>query len=84
MTYTNITKSVLINEHEKDHSMIETLRLKNVVIFIPKILSFVLSRKILLIYSLFNKKFIRRCSWKKYIIKDNKASRYINKDLEIC
>ena len=31
---------------EKDHSMIETCRLKNVVIFIQTILSFVLSRKI--------------------------------------
>ena len=33
---------------EKDHSMIETRRLKNVVIFVQTILSFVLSRKILL------------------------------------
>ena len=63
--------------------MIETRRLKN-VIFIQKILSFVLSRKILLIYSLFNKRFTHRCSWKKCIIKDSKASRYINNDLEIC
>ena len=30
---------------EKDHSMIETCRLKNVEIFIQSILSFVLSRK---------------------------------------
>ena len=32
---------------EKDDSMIETRRLKNVVIFIQTILSFVLSRKII-------------------------------------
>ena len=34
MTYINITKFVLIKELEKDHSMIETRRLKNVLIFI--------------------------------------------------
>ena len=34
MTYINITKFVLINQLEKDHGMIETRRLKNVVIFI--------------------------------------------------
>ena len=45
MTYINITKFVLINSLEKDHSMIETRRLKNVVVFIQTILSFVLSRK---------------------------------------
>ena len=33
--------------YEKDHNMIETRRLKNVVIFIQTILSFVLSRKII-------------------------------------
>ena len=32
---------------EKDHSVIETDRLKNVVIFLQTILSFVLSRKIM-------------------------------------
>ena len=32
---------------EKDHSMIETRRLENVVIFIQTILGFVLSRKII-------------------------------------
>ena len=37
MTYINITKFVLINQLEKDHSMIETPRLKNVVIFIQTI-----------------------------------------------
>ena len=47
MTYINITKFVLINYLEKDHSMIETCRLKYVVIFIQTILSFVLSRKII-------------------------------------
>ena len=48
MTYINITKFVLINELEKDHSMIVTRRLKDVVIFFQKILSFVLSRKVLI------------------------------------
>ena len=46
MTYINVTKFVLINQLEKDHSMIETRRLKNVVIFIQTTLSFVLSRKL--------------------------------------
>ena len=45
MTYINITKFVRINSLEKDHSMIETRRSKNVVIFIATILRFVLSRK---------------------------------------
>ena len=48
MTYINVTKFVLINQLEKDHSMIETRRLKNVVIFIQTILSFVQARKIYL------------------------------------
>ena len=56
MTYINITKLVLINKLEK-HSMIETRRLKNVVIFIQTILSFVLSRKI--INTLLNYKYVR-------------------------
>ena len=43
MTSVNITKFALINKLEKDHSMIETHRLKNVVIFIQTNLSFVLS-----------------------------------------
>ena len=43
--YINITKFVLINKREKDHSMIETRRLKNVVIFVVTI-----SRKIIYIY----------------------------------
>ena len=47
MAYINITKFVLINSLEKDHSMIETRRLKNVVIFIQTILSFVLPGKII-------------------------------------
>ena len=38
MTYLNIAKFVLINQIEKDHSMIETRRLKIVVIFIQTIL----------------------------------------------
>ena len=51
MTYINLKKFVLINQLEKDHSMIETRRLKNVVIFIQTILSFVLSRKMINIYN---------------------------------
>ena len=39
-----MTKFVLISQLEKDHSMIEMRRLKNIVIFIQTILSFVLSR----------------------------------------
>ena len=65
MTYINITKFVLINKLEKDHSMIETRCLKNVVIFIQAMLSFVLSRKILNIFSnilLCNKKYEPQCS----------------------
>ena len=38
MTYINITEFILINQLEKDHSMIETRRLKNAVIFIQTIL----------------------------------------------
>ena len=45
MTYINITKFVLIKQLEKDRCMIETGRLKDVVIFIQTILSFVLTRK---------------------------------------
>ena len=51
MTYINITKFVLINQLEKDHSMIEMRCLKNIVIFIQTIVSFVLSRKIVNIYN---------------------------------
>ena len=40
-----------VAEFGKDHSIIETHRLKNVVIFIQTILSFVLSRKIINIYN---------------------------------
>ena len=36
---------------EKDHGMIEMHRLKNVVIFVQTILSFVLSRKMINIYN---------------------------------
>ena len=46
----NITYFLLISKIGKDHSMIEKRRLKNVVIFIPTILSSVLSRKITNIY----------------------------------
>ena len=45
MIYTNIINFVLISLLEKDHSMIETRRLKNVVVFFQTILSLVLSRK---------------------------------------
>ena len=34
-----MTKFLLISSHEKDHSMIETRRLKNIVIFIQTKLS---------------------------------------------
>ena len=51
MTCINVSEFVLISKLEKDHSMIETCRLKNVVIFIQIILSFVLSRKIINIYN---------------------------------
>ena len=45
MIYMNITNFVLISQLEKDQSMTERHRLKNAVIFIEIILSFVLSRK---------------------------------------
>ena len=48
----NVAEFVLISYLEKDHSMIEMCRLKN-VIFIQRILSFVLSRKIQRSFSLF-------------------------------
>ena len=47
MTCINVTEFVLTSLLEKDHNMIETRRLKNVVIFIQTILSSVLSRKIM-------------------------------------
>ena len=46
MVYKNIANFVLIS---KDHSMIETRRLKNVAIFFQTILNFVLARKIIFI-----------------------------------
>ena len=61
MTYINITKFVRINSLEKDHSMIETRRSKNVVIFIATILRFVLSRKIIN-----SKRLIAISQYKKY------------------
>ena len=51
MSCINVPVSVLISYLEKDHSMIETRRLKNVVIFVQTILSFVLSRNIINIYN---------------------------------
>ena len=45
MMYINITNFLLISYLEKDHSMIETHCLKNVVIFVQTILWFLLSRK---------------------------------------
>ena len=48
MIYINyITNYLVISSLEKDHSMIETRRLKIIVIFIVPILSFALSRKII-------------------------------------
>ena len=38
MTCINVAESVLISYLQKDHSMVETRRLKNVVIFIQTIL----------------------------------------------
>ena len=49
--YINITSFAIISQLEKDHSMIKTRRLKNVVIFFQAILSFVLSRRIVKIYN---------------------------------
>ena len=49
--YINITSFILISQLEKYHSMIETRRLKNVVIFLNRILSFVLSLKTIKIYN---------------------------------
>ena len=46
MTCINVAVFVLISWLEKDHSMTETRRLKNVVIVVQTILSFVLSRRI--------------------------------------
>ena len=51
MIFMNIIKFVIINELGKDHSMIETVLLKNNIIFIQIILSFVLSKKIINIYN---------------------------------
>ena len=47
MTCINVAEFLLISYLEKDHSMIETRRLNNVVIFIQTILSFLVSRKII-------------------------------------
>ena len=49
--YINITNFVLISQLEKDHRMIETHLLKNVVIFFQTFLNFVLSRKIINVYN---------------------------------
>ena len=38
MTYINITKFVLVNELEKDHTIIPTHLLKHVVIFVQTVL----------------------------------------------
>ena len=51
MTCINITKFVLINYLKKGHSMIETRCLKNAVIFIQTVLSFVMSGKIINTYN---------------------------------
>ena len=47
MIYIKIVNFVIMSYLEKDHSMIERRRLKNIAIFIQTILSFVLSRKII-------------------------------------
>ena len=47
MTCINVTEFLLISYLEKDGSMIETHRLKNVAVFIQTVLSFVLSGKII-------------------------------------
>ena len=47
MTYKNIINFLLINQLEKDHSVIETRRLKYVVIFIQTTLIFAMSGKII-------------------------------------
>ena len=49
--YINITSFVLISKLKKNHIMIETRRLKNVVIFFETELSFVLPRRIIKIYN---------------------------------
>ena len=54
MSCINVAVFVLISQLEKDHSMIKTRRLKNVVIFVQTILSFVLSRKIILQLQLYS------------------------------
>ena len=50
MTCVNVAEFVLVSQLEKDHSMNEMRRLKN-VIYIQTILSFLLSRKIINIYN---------------------------------
>ena len=50
MSCINVAKFVLINQLEKDLSMIETCRLKNVLNFIQTTLSFVLPWKIINMY----------------------------------
>ena len=54
MTCINAVEFVLISELEKYQSMLETRRLKNIVIFVQTILSFVLSRKIILQLQLYS------------------------------
>ena len=51
MTCINIAEFVLISWLEKEHSMIGTRRLKDVLIFVQTILSFVPSRRIINIYN---------------------------------
>ena len=47
LLYISITNFILINKLEKDQSMIETGRIKNVVIFLQTILRFMLSRNLI-------------------------------------
>ena len=58
MIYIIITDFVLISYLEKDHSMIETRRLENSVIFFQTMLSFVLSTNII-----FKKDFLSNISF---------------------
>ena len=50
VTGVNVADFVLISQLEKDHSMIETSRFKNVVVFIQTTLCFALSRKVINIF----------------------------------
>ena len=65
MTCINVAEFILISWLEKDHCIIETRRLKNVVIFNQAILSFVLSGNITQSKSTLK----RTISWNSYLSK---------------